>query len=112
MVAHLLREGCLEKNELMAGVRAALGPDAYGDNPDKALLEHDLTRLRRYLGITLTYRPGAGYILDDLGVLRIFDLPADAIQTLAFLQDNFGPEAPKGAEVRQLIQFLQAAMPA
>lgn len=110
MVALLLREGCLEKNELMAGVSAALGQSAYGDNPYKAL-EHDLGRLRKHLGITLTYRPGAGYILDDLGVLRIFDLPADAIQTLAFLQDNFGPEAPNGAEVRRLIQYLLAAMP-
>jgi proteasome accessory factor C len=106
-VVRRLVRGPASASELLAVITADL-PHTEAPTARAAALRHDLRALRQDWDCRITYRPGLGYVLHDLGVLAVLDLPDESIQALATLRAAYPATSE---QVRLLLQQLQIALP-
>jgi hypothetical protein len=89
----------------------ACGEDAYGAQTDEAQqhkrLSNDLGRIRHQLFIDLEHdeRLG-GYVIKDTWT-PLLDLPDDCLETIAWIDETFGPASPHDERVRALVDRLR-----
>lgn len=103
------------REQLMALVSADLGNGPYdGDTPDvgRRRFEEDLGFIQ---GSLSAKRPRYNRKLDryefqGFGDFRPLGLQEDELDTLAFLAETFGPDAPHGDQVQALLMHIQAML--
>lgn len=113
-MAQRLQRGPATREQLLAAVYASAGQEAYGLTTGRALtkrFEADKRRLRQELALPIRYDAAAGGYVLDRPSHPLFDLPDDDLLTLAYLADTFQPDAPRAADVRQLIDRLVGRLP-
>lgn len=107
------QRGPATREELIQAVLAREGADAYGEVQDQLLyrrLENDLQRIRDRLLIDLYFdREVGGYVVQDIWQ-PLLDLPDEDLETIAWLQQTFGYDAPKHDEVHALLDRLRFYM--
>ncbi len=109
-----VQRGPAGRDELLAAVLAAEGPEAYGGATGAALtkrFEADKQRLRNHLRLPLRYDAGAGGYVLDPAARPLLDLPDDDLITLALLADTFRPDSPHAEGVGALIDRLADWLP-
>ncbi len=112
IVRLLLREP-RSREELIDGVRAELGEEAYPSAAESAL-KHDLDALKREYGCEIVCdRKSGRYALRHLGELTLLDLPDVCLEALAFLQHSFptGSDLEEHANIPVLLQRVLDALP-
>lgn len=109
-----LQRGPARRDELLAAVYAAEGPDAYGGVTGATLakrFEADKRRLRQELHAPIVYdNMAGGYVLGACG-RPLLDLPDDDLGALRFLADTFQADTPHAEEVQRLIDRLANWLP-
>lgn len=109
-----LQRGPARRDELLAAVYTAEGPDAYGGAIGSALtkrFEADKDRLRHRLYAAIYYdKTSGGYVLGETE-RSLLDLPDDDLGTLRFLADTFQSDTPHAEEVQRLIDHLADWLP-
>ena len=105
-----LQRGPATARELIQAACEAEGVDAYGGAQGIALrkkFEKDRERIRRHLLVDLRFDRGTGrYLIRDLW-MPLLDLPDEDLDTIAWLAETFGPEAPRHDQVHGLIDRLR-----
>jgi proteasome accessory factor C len=111
VVRRLVRGPALA-DDLIAVIDAEL-PPSDSQAARSAALRHDLRAIRQDWGCQIRYQPQLGYVLQDLGVLAVLDLPDEAMQGLTVLLAAYpdSSEQPTHQQVRQLLACLQMALP-
>ncbi|HHS97459.1 MAG TPA: WYL domain-containing transcriptional regulator, partial [Chloroflexi bacterium] len=109
------QRGPATRAELMQAVLHEVGTDAYGEETDEEArqirLEKDLERIRDRLLVDLYFdRKEGRYIIRDLWT-PLLDLPDEDLETIAWLEETFGPESPQHDEVREFLDRIRFYLP-
>ena len=108
-----LQRSPLARPDLVTHVQVELGLDVYPDQEkaSQRVFEEDIQRLRD-LGVILTYnRKEKVYQLVSYDEFNPVGLTETALNTLAFLSESFGPDAPNGDKVQQLVRLVADWLP-
>ncbi len=106
------QRGPATRAELMQAVLHEVGADAYGEEADEEArrirLEKDLERIRTRLLVNLYFDRRMGrYVIQDLW-MPLLDLPDEDLETIAWLEETFGPESPHHDAVHGLLGRLRS----
>ncbi len=108
-----LQRGPASKSELIEAMEIA-EPDSYYEVSGRALdkrFEGDKRRLQEIFGLKLRYsRATAQYELVEIWE-PVLDFPDDALQTMVFLQQTFGPAAPNYENVQRFLGLIASYLP-
>ncbi len=113
IIRRLLR-GPATKRELLAAVRAAVGPGAYSDSDSAAdhALKNDRAALKEHLGIEISYDRRAGvYLLADLGDTAWLDLSDDDLAAMATVFQTFANSGPAAERVHAFLDHIAGLLP-
>jgi predicted DNA-binding transcriptional regulator YafY len=108
------QRGPATRDELLHAVLTEVGDEAYGEVEGEALdrrLEKDLWRVRNELLVELRFdRDQTRYEIRDVWQ-PLLDLPDEDLETIAWLEQTFGHEAPQHDEVHALLRRLRLYLP-
>lgn len=107
-----LQRSPADRDALADYVRIEVDATAYGEmrtKAEKKLFANDIDRLRQ-LGVEIHYHTGA-YHLVSYGEFSPVGLGEDALNALAFLSETFGPGAPNGTAVQELVRQVADWLP-
>jgi predicted DNA-binding transcriptional regulator YafY len=109
-----LQRGAADRVTLMAAVQDALGDAAYphgASDAGRRAFEEDIRRLRE-VGVDLRFERAARvYTLVSYGEFSPVALGEAELDTVAFLLETFGPAAPDGGRVQQLLGTVADWLP-
>lgn len=104
------QRGVATRADLIRAVLELAGPDAYGGAEDEARqlrVEKDLERARQRLGVDLYHdRAQGGYVIRD-AALPLLDLPAEDVETIAWLEETFDLGSPQHDQVHRFVARLR-----
>ena len=110
-----LQHGPVSKHDLIEAVLTQVDREAYGgDVSPRALnkrFEADKKRLYELFGVELRYRRTDNTYEIKAIWEPLLDLPAEAIEAIAFLQSTFSPAAPQSEQIQNLLSLLQSYLP-
>ncbi len=101
--------GPATRDELLAAVRGAVGPDAYSESSDAATraLKNDRAVLKKKLGVEIAYdRPEGVYWLADRGDAAWLDLTDDDLAAIGFIYKTFEASGPEAERVRDFLEHI------
>jgi predicted DNA-binding transcriptional regulator YafY len=107
-----LQRGPADRYELADFVSIDLGTNTYPDVTEmvgRKQVENDLKRLRDF-GIDIQHREGQ-YHLISYGDFSPVGLTENALDTIAFLAETFGPDAPNSEGVQDLLRHIADWLP-
>ncbi len=107
-----LQLGPADRDELIDFVHVDYDGSAYTDIAHKSgqkRLENDLQRLRDR-GVAYEFRDKQYHLL-SFGNFNPICLTDDALNTLAFLAESFGPQTPNGEDVQDLVRVILDRLP-
>ncbi len=113
LIVRLLMRGPQPADTLIGEVQRTLGDEGYPPAAPAAL-KHDLDAIKNEFGCVIRFKHAIKcYELEDLGELRLLDLPDHLIETLSFLEASFPSEhgISEQTNVHVLISTLVAMLP-
>jgi predicted DNA-binding transcriptional regulator YafY len=114
LLIRLFVRGLNRKADLIAAVNTALGEHGYPEDATSAF-KKDISALRHDFECTIEHHTDLDiYILHDLGIVTLLDLPDTCLDALAFLDTTFpaGSVLPEYVHVRELLETIQPFIPA